>query len=212
MANLFNFATSILSKSNAESINKLNDNKNQGGIMIKKMFALVVIALYLASCGGNAPKTEEIVKITVDDFSANPDLYADKQIEITGTATHVCKEGGKRLFIIGTDPEQRVKIETGKELSSFPVELEGSDVVVTGTVSKLVVDEAYLTNWENEIKANNPGSDFKIHEGQVGHEAHEGDPSAELEQVNNLRTKIAESGSDHLTFFTIIASKFDTKK
>ncbi len=29
MTNLFNFATSILSKSNTETINKLNDNKNQ---------------------------------------------------------------------------------------------------------------------------------------------------------------------------------------
>jgi len=180
--------------------------------MIKKLFAMSVIAIVLAACGSNVKKTEEVVKVTVNDFTTNPDLYADKEIEITGTATHVCKEGGKRLFIIGTDPEQRVKIETGEKLSSFPVELEGSDVVVTGVVSKLVVDEAYLTNWENEIKANNPGSDFKIHEGQVGHEAKEGDPSAELEQVNNLRAQIAESGEDHLVFYTIIASKYEEKK
>ncbi len=180
--------------------------------MIKKLFAMSVIAMFLAACGSNVKSTSEVVKVTVNDFTTNPDLYADKEIEITGTATHVCKEGGKRLFIIGTDPEQRVKIETGEKLSSFPVELEGSDVVVTGVVNKLVVDEAYLTNWENEIKANNPGSDFKIHEGQVGHEAKEGVPSAELEQVNNLRSQIAESGEDHLVFYTIIASKYEEKK
>ena len=199
-------------RNNAEIIYKLNQIENSGGIMIKKLFSMVVIASFFAACGSNVKKADEVVKITVNDFTTNPELYVDKQIEITGTATHVCKEGGKRLFIIGTDPEQRVKIETGAELSSFPVELEGSDVIVSGVVSKLVVDETYLTNWENEIKANNPGSDFKIHEGQVGHEAKEGDPSAELEQVNNLRTQIAESGKDHLVFYTIIASKFEEKK
>jgi hypothetical protein len=181
--------------------------------MLKNLFSLAVIALFVAACGDNSTqKTDEVAMITVNDFNANPDLYVDKPIQITGTATHVCKEGGKRLFIIGTDPEQRVKVETGDEIPSFPVELEGSDLVISGKVSKLIVDETYLTNWENEIKANNPGSDFKIHEGQVGHEAKEGDVSAELEQVNNLRTQLAESRMDHLAFYTVIASKYEEKK
>ena len=62
--------------------------------MIKKLFAMSVIALVLAACGSNVKSTAEVVKVTVNDFTTNPDLYADKEIEITGTATHVCKEGG----------------------------------------------------------------------------------------------------------------------
>lgn len=180
--------------------------------MLKKLFAYAALVLFITACGTATQKADQLAVITVKEFTDNPDQYTDKEIKIEGTVSHVCKHGGKRLFLVADGVEDNVKVETGDEISTFPVEIEGSDVLVTGKVEKLVVDEAYLTNWENEVKANNPESDFKIHEGQVGHESEEGDPAAEFEQINNLRNQIKESGSDHLTFFTLRAKKYEEKQ
>jgi hypothetical protein len=116
------------------------------------------------------------------------------------------------MFIIGEDPDERIKVTTGDEIEAFDVELEGSDVEIIGIVDELRVDEAYLTNWENEVMADNPESEMKIHKGEEGHEHDEGDAEAELEQINDLRAQLLESGEDHLSFYSIIATEYKEKK
>lgn len=125
---------------------------------------------------------------------------------------HVCKHGGKRMFIIGTDPENRIQVKAGDAISSFVETLEGSDVVIHGFVDELRIDEAYLTQWENELKADNPESDLKIHRGEEGHDHDEGDTHKEYEQIEGYRTQMAEQNVDHLSYYSIIASECKEKK
>lgn len=186
--------------------------------MFKNFIFFLLTALIFAACVNNPDKsaqdktTEEIAVINVDEFLSKPDSFVGKQVMITGTTVHVCREGGKRMFMIGEDPEKRLQVKAGEGIASFAVELEGSDLTVTGIVDELRIDEAYLTQWENELKADNPESELKIHRGEEGHEHNEGSVDAEFEQINNYRTRIAESGSDHLSFYSVIASKFEEKK
>jgi hypothetical protein len=186
--------------------------------MVKKVLFFLFAVLLFTACGNNPEKsakdksTEEISMIDVKTFLSNPDSFVGKEIIISGTTIHVCREGGKRMFIIGEDPDQRLQIKAGEEIPSFAVELEGSDVLVTGVVDELRIDEAYLTEWENELKADNAESEKKIHRGEEGHEHNEGSVDAEYEQINNYRTQLTESGQDHLSFYSIIASKFEEKK
>ncbi|MFP4470079.1 MAG: hypothetical protein ACLFPE_05325 [Bacteroidales bacterium] len=188
--------------------------------MIKKVFLFALIAAIFASCnnaGEQAQDTqqtpaEEVAMITVDDFLAAPDSYVGKEVNIDGTIVHVCKHGGKRMFIIGEDPDERLQVKAGDDIPSFAVELEGSDVLIAGKVDELRIDEPYLTEWENELKANNPESELKIHEGEDGHEHDEGDPEAEMQQIADYRAQLAETGKDHLSFYSIIAKKYEEKK
>lgn len=186
--------------------------------MVKNVLFFVFAVLLFAACGNNPDKSaretgsEEIAKISVEDFLSMPDSFAGKEVIISGTIIHVCKEGGKRMFIIGEDPDKRLQIKAGEGISAFAVELEGSDVAVTGIVDELRIDEPYLTQWENELKADNPESEMKIHRGEEGHEHQEGSVDAEFEQINNYRTRLAEAGKDHLSFFSIIAGKYEIKK
>jgi hypothetical protein len=190
--------------------------------MFKKFYLFAIAAIFFASCN-NAPKDQaaegdemidemEVVMVSPDEFNANPDAFVDMNVVIEGTAVHVCKHGGKRMFIIGTDPENRIQIKAGDAIASFDETLEGSDVVITGVVDELRIDEAYLTQWENELKADNPESDLKIHRGEEGHEHDEGDATAEYEQIDNYRAQLAEQDVDHLSFYSIIASEYKEKK
>jgi len=185
--------------------------------MLKKLFILSFIAIAFIACNNSTENNQEqtadeIAMITVEDFSASPDSYVGKEIVIEGTTVHVCKEGGKRMFIIGEDPDERIQVKAGDEIAAFEVELEGSDVLVTGIVDELRIDEPYLTQWENELKAENPKSELKIHKGEEGHEHSEGDPNAEYEQIEDYRAQIKENGTDHLSFYSIIATSYEEKK
>lgn len=191
--------------------------------MFKKFYLFAIAAIFFASCN-NAPKDQaaegdqmyagetEVVMVSPDEFNANPDAFVDKNVVIEGTAVHVCKHGGKRMFIIGTDPENRIQIKAGDAISNFDESLEGSDVVIHGFVDVLRIDEAYLTQWENELKADNPESDLKIHRGEEGHDHDEGDTHKEYEQIEGYRTQMAEQNVDHLSYYSIIASECKEKK
>ncbi len=192
--------------------------------MTKKLFFLAALAMIFAACNSTSTdqkeaNSEEIAVITCEDFSTSPDDYVGQDISIEGTAVHICKHGGQRMFIVGEDPDERIKITCGEEMEAFEVEMEGSDVVIIGVVDELKIDEAYLSSWENELLADNPDSEMKIHGGEDGHEHgeegddhHETDIEGELEQINDLRAELKESGKDHLSFYSIIATEFEEKK
>ena len=195
--------------------------------MTKKLFFLAALAMIFAACNSTSTdqkeaNSEEIAVITCEDFSTSPDDYVGQDISIEGTAVHICKHGGQRMFIVGEDPDERIKITCGEEMEAFEVEMEGSDVAIIGIVDELRIDEAYLSSWENELLADNPDSEMKIHkgeddhghgeEGEEGDDHHEVDIEGELEQINDLRAEIKESGKDHLSFYSINATEFEEKK
>ncbi len=180
--------------------------------MIKKALVIAFIGFLFTACNYfGEQKSEqanyEITTITVEDFTTNPDKFVGQEICIEGTTVHVCEHGGKRMFIVGEDPDDRVKIEAGDGIPSFAVELEGSNVSVTGIVDVLTVDEAYLDEWEKEIKASNKESELKIHEGKEGHE-HQEDAEAEMGKINNMREQLKTSGEDQLYFYSIKANSY----
>jgi hypothetical protein len=185
--------------------------------MIKKMFLFLMTAMMLASCGSSPEqaKTEvvEVVKISVDDFWNNPGTFVGQEVMIEGVVLHVCQHGGKRMFIAGSDPDERLQIRPGDDMQPFSVKMEGSFLEIRGIVDELRIDEPYLVSWENELIADNPDSELKIHRGEEGHEHHHDDEDHEYEwrQIKRYRELIAESGDDHLSFYSVIAGSFVEK-
>ncbi|MBP6870648.1 MAG: hypothetical protein KBC43_01455 [Bacteroidales bacterium] len=87
------------------------------------------------------------VKAKADEGSAvviTPEKFQDYAsenigglVEIKGMVIHVCRHGGKKMFIIGEDPEMRVKINASDKVSVFEPEVEGSVVVVNGVIEPI---------------------------------------------------------------------------
>jgi hypothetical protein len=109
-----------------------------------------------------------------------------KKIQISGIVDHTCKHSGKRMVIVGENPDYSVKIEAG-EVDQFNRELEGSDVSVIALVTEMRMDNNYLNEWEQEILKNH---------------ADDADGGAEeLSKIENFRMELKDSGNDHLSFY-----------
>ncbi|GAB1419271.1 hypothetical protein MASR2M12_20360 [Bacteroidales bacterium] len=189
---------------------------------MKKIAFLSLIAAFLMSCGNN-PKTSsdnassaesiQPVQITVANFSEKAPELVDKLISIRGIADHICKHDGKKLFLVDTISDGRVKIVTGENVAAFNNEYEGYDFEITGKVLETVVDEAYLQEWEEEIKA---GIEEKKHlEGgkpaEATEEDHHSDEEA-MQSIQRYRDQMAEKGINKLSFYSIEATSYQVIK
>ena len=175
--------------------------------MLKKILVPVLLGLMIVACSKQQPQTES-ANLTVAEISANPADYVGKTVTLTGTAVHVCRITGKRLFLIGDDPQTNFKVTTGPAIGTFDVALEGSDLQVTGVVQAQKVDTAYLDNWESELGSGK--------QPEVSHGGHGNGKGAESEnemeeakhQIANMRAQLAESGQDALYFYNLECSSF----
>jgi hypothetical protein len=188
--------------------------------MISLLFALSL----LVSCGQVTNKkdsgtSQEIQPISVSEFISDASPLVDRTVSISGTVVHVCRHGGQRLFIVGEDGEERIRITTGESIAEFDVELEGKTIEVAGIVKELVIDETYLAEWEADVLEGNTHDLGEGHEGGVGHgdsheadtshegEEHDDDPEAhkekQLARIQQTRDEIAQSGKDHLSDYWI---------
>ncbi len=198
---------------------------------MKKILFVTVLSFVLFSCGNNPQKVDtsvetkkEAVKLTISELLENPDKYVDQKIIVSGTVDHVCKNGGKKMFILGINPDNRLKITTGEDISVFEVDLEGSDVTVEGIFTELTIDEEYLVKLENEL--NKEKEEHAVHDESVEH-THEGEQSGDVEhdesaehthdgeqsgdkehtegldQISTLRNHIKESGENHISQYSV---------
>jgi RecJ-like exonuclease len=113
--------------------------------MIRRFFSFVLIAAVITSCGNAgkkdaAAKTEGIENGAKVEFAAlveNPDNYVGKNITVEGKVVHVCTESGKKLFIVGANPDITLYIAAGENMPKFPMELLGTTVSVEGVITKV---------------------------------------------------------------------------
>lgn len=176
--------------------------------MVQKLVILTCTALLIFSCGSETT-TQDLPQLDVATLSSDVDDYVGKRVSVTGTVVHVCQHGGKRMFIIGEEPDPRFKITAGK-IGSFDAALEGSDVVVRGVIQEQKVDGAYLDTWEEGLDAEQKP--------EAGHEGHDHGTETDdhhenaQNQITALRKRLAESGKESISFYNLECESFDEKE
>lgn len=179
--------------------------------------------LLLSSCGGQStqkttgnvePKSVEVSKnMGIDDLLNDADRYVGNAVAVEGICTHICKHGGKKIFLMGSDDTKTIRVEAGK-IGRFKQECVNSIVELKGTLCEERIDEAYLKQWETKLEAaitdkhgtSGEGCDTeKKARGEVG--------STESERIADFRNKIAkrkeESGKEYLSFYYIDALEYE---
>ena len=161
---------------------------------------LLGMTLGLASCGDDSNKSKEqasaeevtTAALEVDQVLADPDSLVGDTIEIEGICTHICKHGGGKIFLMGSDDTKTLRIEAGEPIGSFPQETVNSIVRVTGVLVEDRIDEDYLAQWEAQI-----ADQAKEAQGEGGCAADmkanaEAETNTVRERIANFRTRIAE--------------------
>lgn len=118
---------------------------------MKKLFLLVVIAIFVFACGSRQNQTsEETVKVyTVDELMASAADYVDSEVVIAGLVTHVCKHGGQRCFVMGGTDEVSIRVEAGDEIESFKQEHVGSELQIVGILRLVPADGGHECSEED---------------------------------------------------------------
>jgi hypothetical protein len=110
--------------------------------MIKRIIPIVIAALLVTSCGNKSGKEtsagEKAVKVEFASLVSNPADYIDKNIVVEGKVVHVCRETGKKLFIVGENPDVRLFVSAGENMPKFPMELLGTNISVEGRLERVV--------------------------------------------------------------------------
>lgn len=187
--------------------------------MLKNFCLCALVVMLLAACGtqnvdNNA--ADETVALTIAEFDANPDTYVGKTVAFTGTVDHVCRHGGKKMFLMGDTPEERIKVTATDDVVSFPVELEGSQVRVEGVLEEERIDAAYLDDMEVEAcsaEKSLAAAKTEAAEGEVAEAAEEEmteeQKAAEMEQIKSLRQQVAESEKGYLSFYSLACKSYE---
>lgn len=189
---------------------------------MKKLFALLMIvtAIAFVSCKSNVDADYKDA-MTVEQMDGKFAEMVGKEVKVMGSVTHVCKHGGTKMFLMGQDTNISIKIDAGESGNFKADEVEGMDVGVTGIVTEFRIDEDYIQGLEAELVA----MKSKVDTNATGVGEHENcdmskkndaeRASVTPKDVENMqadidyyRAKIAESGSDHLSFYSIKCSKY----
>lgn len=166
---------------------------------MKKVFVLFGLILAFAACknGENKPAdqtegadTEElnvVHMVDLKDFHNVAGKYVDQQVMTKGIVDHVCKHGGKKLFLVSDDADLHIN---GEE--RFDENLAGSEIEVTGVVREFRVDEAYCLQMEED----NINSHSK---GETDDELFE----RKKEDIAFYRDSMKVANVDHLSYYSL---------
>ncbi|HSH20327.1 MAG TPA: hypothetical protein VLA03_07725 [Draconibacterium sp.] len=119
---------------------------------MKNLALFGIIVLLFFGCGKqnkNQQKIDEqsavITVLTVDELYEKAAEMADKEVVVKGTVMHVCKQGGGRCFLMGSNEDINIRVEAGEKIGAFSQELMGSELEISG-VLKVVRTEADAHN------------------------------------------------------------------
>ena len=185
--------------------------------------AIVVMTLIGTSCGNKQQKsaseatTEQAASsaLEIDSLLANAENLAGQEVTIEGVCTHTCKHGAKKIFLMGSDDTQVIRVEAGT-LGAFDPKCVNSIVRVTGTLKEQRIDEAYLQNWEAQLKAQ---AAEKHGTGEAGCDSEKkarGETANSPEaRIADFRAKIAdrkaETGKEYLSFYFMEANSYEVE-
>lgn len=140
---------------------------------MRKNFILWATALFLAAltgCSGkSASESADMAdSMTVDTILANPEAFVGRTVTIEGVVSHLCKHGGRKAFLLGSDDNSMIRCDATAEMGNvFPQETIHHPLRVTGIVMESRLDE----NAIRELELNRQGQIERIAQQQGEEEA-----------------------------------------
>ncbi|MFW5820761.1 MAG: hypothetical protein ACOCWA_05690 [Bacteroidota bacterium] len=137
---------------------------------MKNLLFLLAIALLSGACNNESKEPDSTqgttILIDIEEFYEHPEDYMGKEVTVTGLVTHVCKHGGQKLFITGSDGDETLRIDVGEEIPEFDIEIEGSEAEFTGIV--YLMSEEFATQAEAEDKEHHNEDECEAEESAQG--------------------------------------------
>mgnify|MGYP000566795352 CR=1 FL=1 len=185
--------------------------------------ALMAMTFIGTSCGNKQQKSASEVTteqsassaLEIDSLLANAENLAGQEVTIEGVCTHTCKHGAKKIFLMGSDDTKTIRVEAGTKIGSFKPETVNNLVRITGKLVEQRIDEAYLTEWEAQVKAQTAEKHGTTEQGCASEQKARGEAPANSieERITNFRQRIADrqakEGKNYLSFYYIEGDTYE---
>lgn len=111
-----------------------------------------LFALAITGCSSkSSSETAETDTVTVDSILANPDSYVGQTVTIEGVVSHLCKHGGRKAFLLGSDENSMIRCDATAEMGNvFSQETIHQPLRVTGVVMESRLDENTIRQLEQD--------------------------------------------------------------
>ncbi|MBW6534310.1 MAG: hypothetical protein K0B11_04840 [Mariniphaga sp.] len=135
---------------------------------MKRIAFFTLIAAFLFSCGNQKNQNENTsgeaeksaLVYSVDELYANAADLVGKEVTVKGTVMHVCKQGGGRCFLMGSNEDFNIRVEAGEKIGAFSQEQMGSDLTISGIFKEV----------KTEADAHNPAREHGTEEADHNHD------------------------------------------
>ena len=176
---------------------------------MKRILLFAFALLFITSCN----KTNVV---SVEEFATKAANLVDQTVIVEGVAKHICSNSGRKLFLSTPGKEQLVTVFTGENMKPFDRETTGKTYKVTGKVAITVtIDEAYLNEWEQEVRESGLKEGTHICETEqqaAGIDLKENlDENPQMQQIKAYREKIAQNGGKPIVQYHIVCESFEVK-
>ena len=121
---------------------------------------LAIVSCTAVSCGSGTSKqgqsapaahaTANSTVLEVDSLLKNAETLVGQPVVVEGVCTHICQHGGGKIFLMGSDDTQTIRIDAGEKVGKFTPETVNSLDPINGTLNEERIDEAFLSQWEEQ--------------------------------------------------------------
>ncbi len=171
---------------------------------MKKMFVLFIVSMFvLISCNKEVaekePQKEGTKSVSIEVLNGGDYEYKSGDVSVEGLCIHVCSHSGKKMFLTGANPDDKILIFTGDGMSVFPKDLEGSKVKAIGVLEEERLDMKYIKEWEAEVAVE------KVESEKVGHSCEFED---NMKKIANLKQLIEKNPRGYISKYTMTCKEF----
>ena len=171
-----------------------------------RTFAAIAIAILFifTACkkekADTKPVENTIKTVTFDELFSNIFETPKVKVAVDGLCIHVCKHSGKKIFIIGKNPDSKFQVFAGDGLSGFPQDLEGCKVRVVGILEEEKLDMNSVAQMEEELKAEEKAQAKSSKKTCVIED--------EMKKITDLKNKITQSPKGYFSLYSMTATEF----
>lgn len=194
------------------------------------LFSLALAgALTFASCGSGTPNSTAstasesqaaaVKTMDIDSLLATAETLVGQPIVVEGICTHICSKGGGKLFMMGSDDTKTIRVEAGEKIGRFPQDVVNNIVTIDGILREQRIDEAYLAQWEAQVKAQTEEKHGENGAGCDSEQKARGEATGAVtaaDRIAAFRQRIAErkanQGKEYLSFYYIDGDAYTINK
>jgi len=181
-------------------------------------FAVIIVSFALFSCKGNTVDATEqdapqAKTMQVDEVLAKLDTMVGDTVTVEGLCMHLCRHSGRKMFLMGSDDTQILRVESVELGEPFKQECLEHIVTVKGIVREERIDEDYLQEWEKQLQEQEPQHGEGAEGCGAEKQSRQETANTPETRIADFRTKIAEreakEGKAYLSFYHIDALEYN---